>query len=196
MDRDPRTRPGRAPLFASWLGFVLAAAAAVVALWFLEQIIVAILLLFFAMVMAIALSAPVGWFIRRGLSRRSARMLTLLLFFGAIGLLAAVVIPRLAGQIAVLANQLPGFVNQIDGQIAALLERFPDLHQYFHGGSASRAIAPSPTELFRGLGGFSLSLLGVLALTIIFFSTVAYIVLNPRPLLNAYLGSLPRHYLP
>jgi predicted PurR-regulated permease PerM len=53
--------------FGSWLGFVLAAAAAVAALWFLERIVVAVLLVFFALVVSIALSAPVNWFVRRGL---------------------------------------------------------------------------------------------------------------------------------
>jgi len=194
MDADPR--PGRSPLFASWLGFVLAAAAAVVALWFLAQIVVALLLLFFAVVVAIALSAPVAWFERRGLSQRAAASLTLLLFFGTIALLGALVIPRLAAQIALLANQLPDFVNRIDGQIAAFLGRYPDLSHYSGGGSFTRAVLPSPAELFRGLGGVSLSLLGGVALAIIFFSSVAYVVLDPKPLLRAYLGSLPRAYLP
>jgi putative permease len=194
MDADPR--PGRSPLFASWLGFVLAAAAAVVALWFLAQIVIAILLLFFAIVVAIALSAPAGWFMRRGLSRQSAALLTLMLFFGTIALLGALVIPRLAGQIALLANQLPDFINRIDSQIAAFLGRYPDLQPYSSGGSFTRAVLPSPAELFRGLGGVSLSLLGGIALAIIFFSSVAYVLLDPRPLLRAYLGSLPRAYLP
>src|ERR1044072_6297869 len=90
MFAEPRT--GRSPLFASWLGFVLAAAAAVVALWFLAQIVIAILLLFFAVVVGIALSAPVAWFMRRGLPRQTAALLTLLLFFGAMERLGALVI--------------------------------------------------------------------------------------------------------
>ena len=110
---------------------MLAAAAAVVALWFLQKIVVAILLLFFALVVAIALSAPVAWFVRRGLPRRWAALLTLLLFFGAIGLLGWLVIPQLAGQIVLLANQLPDFLARIDGQFAALLERYPDLQRFF-----------------------------------------------------------------
>jgi predicted PurR-regulated permease PerM len=195
MDREPRTRPGRAPLFASWLGFVLAAAAAVVALWFLQRIVIAILLLFFAVVVAIALSAPVEWFVRRGMSRRWARPLTLLLFFSTIALLAALVIPQLSQQVVLLVNQLPGFVVRIDGQLAPLFARYPELHAYFSGGTGSASLAPSAGELFQGLGGISLSLLGGVALAIIFFSTVAYIVLDPKPILRAYVGSLPNHAL-
>ena len=187
----------RPAAFGSWFGFVLAAAAAVAALWFLERIVVAVLLLFFALVVSIALSAPVNWFIRRGLSRRMAGLLTLLIFFGSIVLLGALVIPTLAGQMVVLGNRLPLLIGQIDDQIAALLARYPDLQSYYNPHGASfRNFVPSGSQLFQGIGGISLSLLGAAALAIVFFSTVAYTVLDPRPLLNAYLGSLPRAYLP
>jgi len=185
--------------FASWLGFVLAAAAAVVALWFLQQIVGAILLLFFAIVVSIALSAPVEWFVRRGMNRRLAGVLTLLLFFATIALVGWAVIPQLAGQIVLLVNQLPDFLARFDRQLAALLERYPDLQMFFSGegaGAGASAIAPDAGEVFRRLSGFSLSLIAGLALTIIFFSTVAYVVLDPRPILKAYLGSLPRAYVP
>jgi putative permease len=183
--------------FGSWLGFVLAAAAAVAALWFLERIVLAVLLLFFALVVSIALSAPVNWFVRRGLSRRMAGVLTLLIFFGSIALLGALVIPTLASQMVLLGNRLPLLLGQIDRQIGDLLVRYPDLQGFFGPqGPTIRSVVPSAGELFQGLGGISLSLLGLAALALVFFSTVAYIVLDPRPLLNAYLGSLPRAYLP
>src|SRR5213592_1809529 len=96
----------RPAAFGAWLGFVLAAAAAVAALWFRERVIVAVLLLFFALVVSSALSAPVNWFVRRGLSRRMAGIVTLLIFFGSIVTLAALVIPTQAGQMVVLGNRL------------------------------------------------------------------------------------------
>ena len=196
MVMDPPRAPGPG-IFGSWMGFVLAAAAAVAALWFLQKIVGAILLLFFALVVGIALSAPVAWFVRRGLPRRWAALLTLVLFFAAIGLVGWLVIPQLAGQIVLLANQLPDFLARIDRQFVSLLERYPDLQRVFAGdGGASAAVVPDTDVVLRGLSGFSLSLLGGLALTIIFFSTVAYVVLDPRPILKAYLGSLPRPYVP
>jgi len=195
MASDPSTGARRPSLFASWLGFVLAAAAAVVALWFLQKIVIAILLLFFAIVVAIALSAPVEWFVRRGVRRKLAGPLTLFIFFSVIGLLGWLVIPQLAGQTMLLVNQLPDFLARIDRQIAELLARYPDLQSYFSGGgSPMRNVAPAAGELFRGIGDVSLGLLGGTALAIIFFSTVAYIVVDPRPILRAYLGSLPIAY--
>ena len=60
-----------------------------------------------------------------------------------------------------------------------MLVRYPDLQPFVgvDGGAASGA---SAIEVFRDLSGFSLSLLAGIALTIIFFSTVAYIVLDPK----------------
>jgi putative permease len=192
---DDAGAPQRQTLIASWIGFVLAAAAAIVALWFLEKIVLAILLLFFAAVVAIALSAPVEWFVRRGMKRHNAGLLTLLIFFASIVLLGALVIPQLAAQIVLLVNQLPQFIARIDGRIAALFERYPELHAYFSAGGGTASLAPSPALVFQGLSGISVSLLAFIALTIIFLSTLAYIVLDPKPILRAYLGSLPRHAL-
>jgi predicted PurR-regulated permease PerM len=151
----------------------------------------AILVLFFAMVVAVALSAPVGWFQRRGLSRRWSAVLTLLIFFATIGLLAALVIPTLVAQIVVLTRELPEFVVRLQDQLAALLARYPDLQQFVRVDGSGAADGPSTLELFQNLGGVSLSLLAVAALLIIFFSSVTYIVLDPKPIIRAYYGSLP-----
>jgi predicted PurR-regulated permease PerM len=175
------------------VSLAFAASAAVITLWFLHEVMVAVLLLFFAIVVAIALSAPVAWFVRRGLSRRLAAILTLILFFAAIALLGWLVIPRLVGQVVLLVNDLPAFMAEIRGQLAALLANYPDLQSFVGDGIGvgGNGSAPDLVNIFRGVGAFSLSLIGALALTIIFFSTVAYIVTDPRPILRGYLASLP-----
>ena len=194
MEPQPTTTR-RGTFLASVVALVVAGGAAIVVLWFLQKIVTALLLLFFALVVAIALSAPVNWFVRRGLARHWAAILTLLLFFGAVGLLGAMVIPRLVSQIAVLANNLPALIAGIEQQMAALLVRYPDLQPLVApNGATDPDIVPSAGELFRSVGGLSLSVIGGLALTIIFFSTVAYVVLDPRPILNGYMGSLPIAY--
>ena len=190
--RQPQAPAGPPRPFPTAVGIVLAAAAAVVALWFLHQIIIAVLLLFFAMVVAIALSAPVGWFARRGVPRHWAAILTLVLFFAAIALIGWLVIPRLVQQIVLLANNLPGFVARIEDQLATLLARHPDLQQIIRVDGGGEDFVPGAVDIFRGVGLFSLTLLGGLALAIIFFSTVAYVVLDPVPILKGYIGSLPR----
>ena len=193
MARSP-VPPARPSPIATATAVILVGGVAVALLWFFYQAIAAILLLFFAMVVAIALSAPVGWFMRRGLSRRWAGALTLLLFFATILLLAALVIPRLITQIIALTNSVPQFVGRIQEQGQALVTRYPDLAPYVNARGAFSGAAPSAVDLFRGLGGVSLSLLGFLALLIIFFSIVAYILLDPRPIVRAYRASLPVAY--
>lgn len=187
---EPPILTRRGAVFTSWLGLAFAAGAAVVLLWFLQKVITAILLLFFAIVVAIALSAPVGWFQRRGLSRNWAAVLTLFTFFATIVLLAALVIPRLIGQFVLLTRELPEFVARLQDQVAALLVRYPDLQPYVSVDGRSTSSA-SAIDLFRDLSGISLSLLAGVALTIIFFSTVTYIVLDPKPIIRGYYGSLP-----
>ena len=189
MELPTLTRRGA--VFTSWLGLALAAGAAVVLLWFLQKVITAILLLFFAIVVAIALSAPVGWFQRRGVPRHWAAVLTLMIFFATIVLLGALVIPTLVGQTMLLIRELPEFILRLQDQLSALLARYPDLQQFVGVDGSAAAGAPSAIEVFRDLSGFSLSLLAGVALTIIFFSTVSYIVVDPKPIIRGYYGSLP-----
>ena len=193
MQQGAAARPDGARGTALSIGLVLTGSAAVVTLWFLHEVVLAVLLLFFAMVVAIALSAPVGWFVRRGLPRHWAAILTLILFFASVILLGALVVPPLVEQLVRLANNLPAFLVGIEQQLASLLVRYPDLQAFVSLEGGGEDFVPTAVNLFRGVGLFSLSLLGGIALTIIFFSMVAYIVLDPRPILKGYLGSLPHH---
>jgi putative permease len=177
---------------AAYLALVFGAAAAVVVLWFLYKVMTAVLLLFFALVVTIALSAPVRWFMRRGVPRRVAAALSFALFLGAVILIGALVIPRVADQVVVLANRLPDLARQLDQQMAGLFVRYPDLQSFFAPGSASlEGVVPSPGHLVSGGLGVSLSLLAFLALLIVFLSFVLYSLLDPLPILRGYLGSLP-----
>jgi predicted PurR-regulated permease PerM len=172
---------------------VLAAGAAVVALWFLLKIVTAILLFFLALVVAIALSAPLGWLRRRGLPRRAAAGITLLGFFGTIVVIGWVVFPELARQAAILVASLPELIGKIEAQIAQLLARHPELQALASSEAEGlQGIAPDAANVFRRVGNFSLSLIGAVALTILFLSAVIYTVLDPRPILRGYLGTLPR----
>jgi putative permease len=177
---------------------VLGAALAAVALWFMAKIVTAILLLFFALVVAIALSAPVGWFVRRGVPRRLAAALTLILFFAVLGLIGWLVIPRVAAQIVLLVNSLPDIIVRINDRLIRLLARYPDLQAMVATDQQAGApnLVPTAMNLFRGGLGFGLSIIGAVALLIIFFSTVLYVVLDPRPILRGYLGSLPLRHRP
>lgn len=192
MIAEPPPRPAVSPV-----GLVLAAAAAVVTLWFLGQIVTALLLLFFALVVAIALSAAVRWFVARGLSRKAAAALTLVLFFAVLVVVAALVIPRLAAQAVVLVNSLPQLFVDLNRQISALLDRYPELQGMLQGEDGEgQDFGGAAVDIFRGGVGLSLTLAGALALLIVFFSSVMYVVLEPRPILRGYLGSFPPGHRP
>jgi predicted PurR-regulated permease PerM len=194
MNGDPPTGSatrGRRPASLS-IALVMGAAAAVVVLWFLYQVMTALLLLFFAMVVTIALSSPVRWFMRRGMSHKGAAALTFTLFIGTLVLVSALVFPRVAAQIVVLAKELPEMIERFNGQIATLLARYPELQGFVSADEAALdGVVPSAAHLFRGGLGLSMSLLGFFALTIVFLSFVLYALLDPMPILRGYLGSLP-----
>jgi predicted PurR-regulated permease PerM len=192
MADQPPQSPAARSRIAAYLTLVFGAAAAVVVLWFLYKVMTAVLLLFFALVVTIALSAPVRWFMKRGVPRRLAAALSFSLFLGAVVLIVALVIPRLANQIVVLANRLPDFARDLNEQMAALFVRYPDLQSFFAPGTTSlEGVVPSAGHLFRGGVGVSLSLIAFAALLIVFLSFVLYALLDPIPILRGYLGSLP-----
>lgn len=194
-ERPTQPSPYKARVRPDYVGLILGGASAVVILWFLYKVMTAILLVFLAFVVAIALSAGVNWFVRHGIKRKPAAALTLLIFFATVGVVGWLVIPKLAAQIVVLVNSLPDLIVQIDQQMMQLLARYPDLQKFAgSGGGGQQDIYPAALNIFRGVGGVSLTVLGGLTLTIIFLSTVMYVVLDPKPILRAYIGSLPRQH--
>ncbi|HZF95876.1 MAG TPA: AI-2E family transporter [Allosphingosinicella sp.] len=180
---------------AAYLSLVFGAAAAVVFLWFLYKVMTAVLILFFALVVTIALGAPVRWFVKRGMKRKLAAVLTFTLFLGTVVTLSALIIPRMAGQIVVLVKRLPDFIADLNAQVATLFVRYPDLQGVMAAdASALEGVVPPVKELFGGALGVSLSLLAFVALLIVFLSFVLYTLLDPMPVLRGYLGSLPSDY--
>jgi predicted PurR-regulated permease PerM len=180
---------------AAYLSLVFGAAAAVVFLWFLYKVMTAVLILFFALVVTIALGAPVRWFVRRGLKRKAAAALAFALFLGTVVTLSALIIPRVASQIVLLAKRLPNFIADLNAQMGALFVQYPELQGLMASDApALDGVVPSPGRLFGGALGVSLSLLAFVALLIVFLSFVLYTLLDPMPVLRGYLGSLPTEY--
>lgn len=174
-----------------WFGAVLAGASAVVLLWFLHKVVTALLLVFFALVVAIALSAPIGWLVRRGMGRRPASVIGIVGLFATLFFVGWLVIPEVAGQLVVLFESLPELVGRINDQLARMLERYPELQGVVRSDAGALGeLAPSASKLFQSFSNLSLSLLGGIALLVIFLSAVMYVVLDPLPILRGYLGSL------
>lgn len=178
----------------TWIGFVLAAAGAVVTLWFLQRILTALLLLFLIIVVAMALSVPVAFFRRRGMGRRLAPALVLLLFIASLALVGWLVIPRVAAQVILLVERLPDLLASLNAQFADLLDRHPELQGMLAADGGPPDLSPAALGVFTGVGNFSLGLLGAVALTIIFLSGVISVVSDPKPVLRAYIASLPTRH--
>ncbi len=166
MESEPVTR--RSGLFGSWLGFVLAAAMAVVA----------------PLVpaedrdrdpAAVLRGGGGDRAVRTGRMVRPARAVAAM--GGAVDAAALLRRARPAGRIghsaAYPADRDPGqsaapFRRAHRRQLASLFERYPELHAYFQRRLGAASLAPPAAEVFRGLGGVSLGLLGAVALALIF----------------------------
>jgi predicted PurR-regulated permease PerM len=180
---------------AAYLALVFGAAAAVIVLWFLYKVMTAVLLLFFALVVTIALSAPVRWFMRRGVPRKLAAAITFTLFLGTVVTIVALVAPLVAAQIVRLVKQLPDMAMRLNQQVSSLFAEYPELQGFMSADEAAlTGVVPPPAELFGGALGASLSLLAFVALLVVFLSFVLYTMLDPMPVLRGYLGSLPTDY--
>lgn len=166
---------------------VVNAAVAVVFLWLAYKIIDIIFLFFFAIVLTLILNRPTVWLEQRGLKRTPAALLTffaMLIFFIAI---AWLVIPNILDQLSQLISRMPEYLGRVEDQLAKLLDDYPALQRNFNNGED----IPVLSDILATLTRFSLSLIQWLFLLVIFFSLVAYMMVNPQPLLETYLLFFP-----
>jgi predicted PurR-regulated permease PerM len=195
MQADGRERTGAAPRpRLTLLGLVVAAGAAIAILWFVQKVLTALLLLFLVLVVGIALSAPIDWMTRRGIHRRLAKTLVLILFFASLVLVGWLVIPRVAAQLVILIERLPDLIVRLNAQIVDLLDRNPELQRLVAGTGGIPDFSPAALGLFEGVGSLSLGILGGVALTIVFLSGVISVVQRPKPIFRTYVGSLPHRH--
>ena len=122
---DPEWRRRWPPMsyWARWLLTLAAVSAVLAALWSVFNIVVLILI---AAVLAIGLDPAVRWIERRG--RKRGRAVTLI-FLGLIAfviLFTSLVVPPLVRQIGELADDIPGYVQQLGERDDALGRYFRD----------------------------------------------------------------------
>lgn len=157
------------------------------AVYFLYTVASGLLLLFLAIFVAIGLDGPVSRLERRGLSRHTAAWIVLGIFFAVIIGVCWLVLPRVAEQLVSLINGFPDLVTQASQKLSQGLEEYPDLQQAVQlKGATLGALAPDAVRFLVGVGGASFKILGAIAALIIFFASIIYLTLNPRPLLVQY----------
>lgn len=158
-------------------------------LWLLYTIASGLMLLFLAMFVAIGLNGPVTRLQRRGWSRHRAAIVVLVTFFAIVFGVCWMVLPKIADQLAALVNQLPTLVTSAMSRWSYNLRNYPDLQQTLRlDGAALRGLAPDAIRLLLGGVGVSFKLLEIAASLIVFFASIIYLTLNPRPLLIRYFG--------
>lgn len=167
------------------------------ALWFLYTVSSGLLLLFLAIFVAIGLNGPVTRLEHRGMSRHRAAIIVLGLFFAVVIGVCWIVLPNVADQLVALINQFPQLLTSAMSRLSYGLRNYPDLQRAMKlDGDALKGLAPDALRLFLGGVGASFKLFEIAAAMIVFFASIIYLTLNPRPLLVRYFSLYSDRFRP
>lgn len=176
-------------IFASLIKLVSVVVAYIILLWFLFQITGAILLILFAIVFAIIINAPVAWLEKRNFSRFWACMIVFAAIVIVMGLLGWLIVPKISEQVTALINNLPSYMNMLTEKMRLWFGDYPGIDQVLKKeGNSLSPLLPSFSDALTSISNYSLSLIGYILVFIVFISMVAYIVLDPAPLIDSYLS--------
>lgn len=183
-----------ADLFRALAKAILLAAGVVAFLWFLLRITWVILFFVLATVLALALNAPVTWLERRGVPRLLATLGVFSVLLGLLGLLGWMIGPPLVREITALINSLPIYAQSLVDSIADRVSDYPELEQQLRiDPQSAQQFVPWVLGTLRNLWYYGLSLVLLLVLGLVLLGVILYMVLDPRPLLAAYVSALPPH---
>ncbi len=179
-------------LYQSLVKAIAFAAGLIIFLWFLYKAAGVVILLLFALVLAIVVNAPVAKLEAKGIKRIWASLIVFASILLVIVLLSWLVIPKISDQVTVLINNLPGYANQLSKNVSSWFKNYPEISKNIQQqGLSLSEWAPSLTGTLMRLGNFSLTLLSIILIGILFISMVIYAVINPRPLLQLYFSFFP-----
>ena len=165
------------------------AAGLFVTIWFAYEVIQVILLFFFAIVITIVLNAPTTWLEKRRVRRTIAALIVFFVFLIFLTALGWLIIPKMVYQVQLLIADLPQLLRNLNHRIISWIGEdaaITDQIQPGNGGLAEKL--PSAQVILTGISRYSLSVLGSILLFIFFLCLVAYMLINPRPLLELYLS--------
>ena len=132
-----------------------------------------------------------GWK-KRKVRRTIAAIIVFFVFLIFLTALGWLIIPKIVYQLQLLIADLPQLIRNLNNRIVSWLgENAPisDPVQPGNGGIADQL--PSAQVILTGISRYSLSALGSVLLFIFFLCLVAYMLINPRPLLELYLSFFP-----
>ncbi len=170
---------------------IFIAAAVILGLWFAFEIINVIFLFFFAVVLTLVLNRPTMWLMSKNISRTFAALIVFFAMLLFLFFIAWLVIPRILSQISTLVSNLPDYYFSLKEQLNSLLKDYPQLQKKLLVNADIVNDLPSAGSLLTSVSRFSFSIIGGIFLLVVFFSIIAYMLINPAPLIETYLLIFP-----
>jgi putative permease len=195
-EENQSTEVDRSPLtftdLKRWLGLLVLLISAALLAWALKSI-----LLLFAVVFLVAmvLNPIVAFLQRRRIHRGLAVALLALALVAVFALALSFLIPPLLSQVDELIRQTPKAWNRVQAQVQAFGQRYPSIQQAIPeadkvldtvGARAGDLLGLLYKSSFRIVGGLFGSVFAVLLL--------AFVLINPQPLVVRFLTLVPDHY--
>lgn len=163
-------------------------------IWFLRQITWVLLFFTLALVVALALNAPVTWLERRGVHRLAATAAVLVVVVGTLAVVGLLIVPPLVREVTALIEALPVFAIGLADRLALLLRDYPEVEQQLRlDAQTAGQLVPWLIGTLRNVWLYGLSVVVYLVLGLVLFGVILYMLLDPRPLLAAYVAALPPH---
>ncbi len=163
----------------------------VLLLVFLERIVEVLLLFSLAAILAIALAPTVNWLERRRVRRGIATLLVIMVLFGFVAGLVAVIAPFLRPEINTLTQRLPEFSHQFMARLKAMAAGYPSIENALNDPNLLDRFSPTAQAALGRIGHFSLSIITVFVGLLVTITLTAYMLAVPRPLLRGLLQLVP-----
>jgi putative permease len=174
-------------LYSSMARALFLAAGLVVLLWFLNEIRQALLILILAVILAMALNAPITWLERKKVPRGLAVLAVFLALFALTGGLGWLVLPRLVAAIPTFLEEIPAVVQELAGRVSEVFGDHPEVERQLSN------VVDMVLASVGGLWQHATGLIGSALVSLIVLGLVLYLVVDPRPLLAGYLRAMPPH---
>lgn len=159
-------------------------------LWFLYAIDTVLLASLLALILAVALNAPVAWLEGKGWSRGAGTAVAFLGFLGILALIVWLIVPRLADEIPQLVDQLPELVDTIGAQISAIFGDTPELRQQL------ARVVDWALGMVEGIWRYADVMATIAVFSLFILALALYMVLNLRNLVGWYVRSMPERLRP
>lgn len=159
--------------------------------WFLVTAAPVVLLFLFAAVMALALN-PLATWLERWLPRWAAALSVLVGLALLAALLGWLVVPQVIEQATEIADDIPGYIAAASERVEAWVARQEYIPEDLSVDAETvRNALPSVGRMLTRIGRYTVSAVTAAVLFVVLLSTVAYMLVSPRPLVAGYIALFP-----